>query len=196
MGWLRRWAYTWPGLERAPLWSVVTCNRSEVRHAGLLMCGGALQAMYKSYGTCRELMELRNLTTVGEIILMSALQRKGSCGGHYCLDDPARPVRIPCTTYPYHSLWPKLQHCLDDSVMLARTPSFTACACHLETRFTFSLGPWYQVRVAGLFWSSKCIPVLVLRSLVHGGAGSGRAKDNHHQLCAKEAAKGVCQARG
>jgi aspartate oxidase len=55
-----------------------------------------LQAMYKSYGTCRELMELRNLTTVGELILMSALQRKGSCGGHYCLDDPARAVRTPC----------------------------------------------------------------------------------------------------
>ena len=48
----------------------------------------SLQAMYKSYGTCRELMELRNLTSVGELILMSALQRRASVGGHFCLDDP------------------------------------------------------------------------------------------------------------
>lgn len=53
----------------------------------------ALQAMYKSYGSCRELMELRNLTSVGELILMSALQRRGSCGGHYCVDEPAGAVR-------------------------------------------------------------------------------------------------------
>lgn len=102
--------------------------------------------MYKSYGTCRELMELRNLTTVGEIILMSALQRKGSCGGHYCLDDPARPVRIPCTTYPYHRLWLKLLHCLDDSVMRARMASFTACACHLDNKI--HLQPWALVPCA------------------------------------------------
>ena len=44
--------------------------------------------MYKSYGSCRELMELRNLTSVGELILMSALQRRASVGGHFCLDDP------------------------------------------------------------------------------------------------------------
>ena len=60
---------------------------------GALTVLPTLQAMYKSYGSCRELMELRNLTSVGELILMSALQRRGSCGGHYCIDDPASAVR-------------------------------------------------------------------------------------------------------
>ena len=55
--------------------------------------------MYKSYGSCRELMELRNLTLVGELILMSALQRRGSCGGHFCVDEPAGAVRS-LTAYP------------------------------------------------------------------------------------------------
>ena len=117
---------------------------------------GVLQAMYKSYGTCRELMELRNLTTVGELILMSALQRKGSCGGHYCLDDPARPVRMPCTTLLYHGLWLKLQYCLDDSVTPA---SWSHCLClsprHQNSSSALGLGA--QVRIAGFFWSSKCI---------------------------------------
>lgn len=58
--------------------------------------------MHKSYGTCRELMELRNLTSVGEIILMSALQRRGSCGGHYCLDHPS-PV-MPLADNPSSAL--------------------------------------------------------------------------------------------
>ena len=59
-----------------------------------------LQAMYKSYGSCRELMELRNLTSVGELILMSALQRRRSCGGHFCIDDPAGAVRLQMP-YPH-----------------------------------------------------------------------------------------------
>ena len=128
----------WPRESPGPVCSRHFCFSSEA--CCVADVWGALQAMYKSYGTCRELMELRNLTTVGEIILMSALQRKGSCGGHYCLDDPARPVRIPCTTHLYHSLWLKLQHCLDDSVMPARTAGFTACACHLDNKVY--LQPW------------------------------------------------------
>ena len=73
--------------------------------------------MYKSYGTCRELMELRNLTSVGELILMSALQRRASVGGHFCLDDPPHvssisvllPVPavltgVACATI-YHIYW-------------------------------------------------------------------------------------------
>ena len=33
-------------------------------------------------------MELRNLVVVGELIMSSALQRRESRGGHYCLDFP------------------------------------------------------------------------------------------------------------
>jgi L-aspartate oxidase len=42
----------------------------------------------ESYGVNRELVELRNLVTVGELILSSALQRKESRGGHYRVDYP------------------------------------------------------------------------------------------------------------
>lgn len=33
-------------------------------------------------------MELRNLVTVGQLIMSSALQRRESRGGHYCTDYP------------------------------------------------------------------------------------------------------------
>ncbi len=72
-----RGALTRPSCAKPILMSAVQCQSA-----------ASLQAMYKSYGTCRELMELRNLTSVGELILMSALQRRASVGGHFCLDDP------------------------------------------------------------------------------------------------------------
>jgi L-aspartate oxidase len=43
-------------------------------------------------------MELRNLTAVGELILMSALQRRESRGGHYCADYPIPVPKHPRTT--------------------------------------------------------------------------------------------------
>ncbi len=44
--------------------------------------------MAESYGTSTEMVELRNLVTVGELIMSSAMQRKESRGGHYCIDFP------------------------------------------------------------------------------------------------------------
>ena len=46
------------------------------------------RALSETYGISSEMIELRNLATTGEIILTSALLRKESRGGHFCLDFP------------------------------------------------------------------------------------------------------------
>ncbi|KAI3436422.1 hypothetical protein D9Q98_005839 [Chlorella vulgaris] len=46
------------------------------------------RALAESYGVSTELVELRNLVTVGELVMSSALQRRESRGGHYCQDYP------------------------------------------------------------------------------------------------------------
>lgn len=56
------------------------------------------QAMWGAYGVSVELLELRNLVAVGELILMSALQRQESRGGHYVVDYPAPAPNQPRTT--------------------------------------------------------------------------------------------------
>ena len=47
-----------------------------------------VKAMAKSSGISSEMLELQNLSTVGELIMASALQRKESRGLHYCTDYP------------------------------------------------------------------------------------------------------------
>lgn len=54
--------------------------------------------MWQSYGTATELLELRNLISVGELIVTSALQRRESRGGHFCLDYPTPALDHPRTT--------------------------------------------------------------------------------------------------
>lgn len=54
--------------------------------------------MWQSFGTATELLELRNLTTVGELILTSALLRNESRGGHLVLDHPGAALDQPRTT--------------------------------------------------------------------------------------------------
>lgn len=53
-----------------------------------------------------ELVELRNLVTVGELILSSALQRKESRGGHFCEDFPSAvpQVREPAVGWVFEWL--------------------------------------------------------------------------------------------
>ena len=51
--------------------------------------------MLKSHGVVTELVELRNLVTVGTNILEAALKRKESRGGHYTLDYPPKPAQTP-----------------------------------------------------------------------------------------------------
>ena len=51
--------------------------------------------MRNSHGASQELIELGNLATVGERILMAALQRKESRGSHYRSDYPRKaPARV------------------------------------------------------------------------------------------------------
>ena len=47
-----------------------------------------MQALANSYGIATELIELRNLITVGTHIVEAALLRKESRGGHFSLDYP------------------------------------------------------------------------------------------------------------
>jgi L-aspartate oxidase len=54
--------------------------------------------MWGAYGASVELLELRNLVAVGELILMSGLRRQESRGGHFCLDHPGPALNHPRTT--------------------------------------------------------------------------------------------------
>ena len=56
------------------------------------------QALWASYGVSPELLELRNLVAVGQLILMSGLARRESRGGHFCLDYPSPALNHPRTT--------------------------------------------------------------------------------------------------
>eukprot|EP00887_Chlorella_sp_A99_P002689 scaffold6.g2689.t1 len=56
--------------------------------AGIAQLYVETRAMAEAYGVSTEIAELRNLVTVGELIMSSALQRRESRGGHYCVDYP------------------------------------------------------------------------------------------------------------
>lgn len=57
------------------------------------------KAMAEAHGPSTEMAELRNLVTVGALVMSSALQRRESRGGHYCVDFPeALPLGLAAST--------------------------------------------------------------------------------------------------
>lgn len=90
-------ARDWVAAKRRELRQVMWAHCGIVRtRAGLKQAFWQLASLYletkamcQSYGVNQELQELHNLVSVGELVVSSALQRKESRGGHYCIDYPA-----------------------------------------------------------------------------------------------------------
>jgi L-aspartate oxidase len=85
--------YNWDVVRRS-MWDYVGIVRTERR---LLLGRGRVSATAAEVSDCfarypvgRDLLELRNITLVGELIIRSALWRKESRGLHYMEDHPER----------------------------------------------------------------------------------------------------------
>jgi L-aspartate oxidase len=89
-------ASAWVAAKRSELTKLMWSSAGIVRHQAKIQA--ALQdvaeiyleirALCEHYGVNSEVVELRNLVIVGELILSSALQRRESRGGHFCEDYP------------------------------------------------------------------------------------------------------------
>ena len=89
-------ASAWVAAKRSELTRLMWSSAGIVRHQGKMRAGLQsvaeiyleIRALCEHYGINAEVVELRNLVTVGELILSSGLQRRESRGGHYCADFP------------------------------------------------------------------------------------------------------------
>lgn len=87
---LRRFMWNYVGIVR-------TVKRLERALHRIDLLKGEIQEYYSNYRISKDLLELRNLVVIGELIVRSALARQESRGLHYVLDYPELTTTITDT---------------------------------------------------------------------------------------------------
>lgn len=103
-------AHNWEELRRF-MWDYVGIVRTNKRlqraQHRIDLLQQEISEYYTNYKVSRDLIELRNLTTVAELIVKSAMLRKESRGLHYTLDYPdLAPERKDTILAPINYPWP------------------------------------------------------------------------------------------
>ncbi|WP_432696494.1 L-aspartate oxidase [Marinobacterium sp. YM272] len=103
-------AHNWEELRRF-MWDYVGIVRTNKRlqraQHRIDLLQQEISEYYTNYKVSRDLIELRNLTTVAELIVKSAMLRKESRGLHYTLDYPElAPERKDTILAPINYPWP------------------------------------------------------------------------------------------